>query len=204
MIDKPVGRGAHDLVVAFLASDPSDDLFRPLLHTKLPLPRSTRWDEAVHTALSGTWMAPLWESGRLPLTALGALKAEARVIHRQLVPVWRRNTRHGRVLSLDAALGEGLSLYDLVASDVDQLSRISDGVFEDERLNAVLRGLDPAERSAVFAYAEGEGTTWTEAAAAAGATDPEAFGERVRRKTKRLAAEQRRRFGQRLSPPRSI
>ncbi|MFD5015372.1 hypothetical protein [Streptomyces chartreusis] len=66
-------------------------------------------------------------------------------------------------------------------------------MFEDERLNAVLRGLDPAERQVVFAYAEGEGTTWTEAAAAVGANDPDAFGERVRRKAKRLAAEQARR-----------
>ncbi|WP_055524776.1 hypothetical protein [Streptomyces graminilatus] len=76
-------------------------------------------------------------------------------------------------------------------------------MFEDERLNAVLRGLTPAERVVVFAYTEGEGTTWTEAAAVVGATDPEAFGERVRRKAKRLAAEQTRRSAQRLSPPRS-
>jgi hypothetical protein len=43
----------------------------------------------------------------------------------------------------------------------------------------------------------GEGTTWAEAATSAGAPDPEAFGERVRRKAKRLAAEQRRRAAQR-------
>lgn len=66
------------------------------------------------------------------------------------------------------------------------------GVYEDERLNAVPRGLDPAERQVVFAYAAANGTTWTEAAAAAGAMDPDAFGERVR-KAKRLASEQRRR-----------
>ena len=120
------------------------------------------------------------------------VRAEARALHRQLVPVWRRRNRHGRVLSLDADLG-GVCLYDLVASHVDYLTYTECGVFEDERLNALLRALTPAERQTVWAYAEDDGTTWTEAAAVAGAPDPTAFGERVRRKTKRLAAEQRRR-----------
>ncbi|MEV5879967.1 hypothetical protein AB0L75_38310 [Streptomyces sp. NPDC052101] len=163
----------------------------------LVVPRSERWREAVSTALIGSWCDPLWQTGQLSSTALGALKAEARVVHRQLVPLWRRRTRHGRVLSLDASLGDGLSLYDLVATDVDLLARTADGVFEDERLNRVLHGLTENERQTVFAYAEGEGTTWTEAAVYASATDPEAFGERVRRKAKRLAAEQRRRAEQR-------
>lgn len=70
-------------------------------------------------------------------------------------------------------------------------------MFEDERLNAVIRGLAPAEQRVVFAYAEGEGTTWTEAAASTNATAPAAFGDRVRRKAQRLAAEQRRRLTQR-------
>lgn len=64
-------------------------------------------------------------------------------------------------------------------------------------LTALGDGLAPAERTVVFAYAEGKGTTWTEAATYASAEEPEAFGERVRRKAKRLAAEQRRRAEQR-------
>ncbi|MFC8660705.1 hypothetical protein [Streptomyces sp. NPDC057199] len=168
----------------------------------LLVPRSERWREALSTALMGTWCEALTISGgQLPVTAVGVLKAEARVVHRQLVPVWRRRTRHGRVLSLDAALADGLSLYDLVAADVDLLERVTGGVCEDERLNAVLRGLDSAECDVVLALAAQEGTTWAEAASAAGAADPEAFGERVRRKTKRLAAEQRRRTGLRNGSP---
>lgn len=124
-------------------------------------------------------------------------------MHRQLVPVWKRRTRHGRVLSLDADLGDGLSLHDLVAADIDLLARAASGVFEDERLNTVLRGLATDERQVVFAYAEGEGSTWTEAAAHLGAAEPEAFGERVRRKAKRLAAEQQRRAAQ-LLPVRPV
>ncbi|MFD5848163.1 hypothetical protein [Streptomyces chartreusis] len=176
-------------VAGGVASEPMLDEFAA---RALSLPRSPRWREAVETALIGGWDSELWDTGYLPPSALGALKAEARTVHRQLMPVWRRRTRHGRVLSLDADLG-GLSLYELVAADVDLLAHTAGGVFEDDRLNRVLRGLDPAERAVVFAYAEGEGTTWTEAATAAGATDPAALGERVRRKAKRIAAEQARR-----------
>ncbi|MEU0896752.1 hypothetical protein [Streptomyces massasporeus] len=162
----------------------------------LVVPRSERWREAVTTASLGSWCEAFFETGHLSTTALGALKAEARAVHRQLVPVWRRRTRHGRVLSLDADLG-GLSLYDLVAADVDLLAHTTGGVFDDERLNTVLRSINPAERAVVFAYAEDDARTWTEAATAAGANEPEAFGERVRRKTRRLAAEHTRRMAQR-------
>ncbi|WP_162948070.1 hypothetical protein [Streptomyces europaeiscabiei] len=162
----------------------------------LVVARSARRREAISTALLGDWSTSLWTVGHLPLAAFSSLKTDIDEVHRQLVPLWRRRTRHGRVLSLDAALGDGLSLHDLVAADVDLLARVTDGVYEDERLNRVLRSLCPAERLAVLAYAEGDGTTWTEAAAITGAADPDAFGERVRRKVKRLAAEQRRRIAQ--------
>ncbi|MFF0001421.1 hypothetical protein [Streptomyces avermitilis] len=100
------------------------------------------------------------------------------------------------MLSLDVDLGDGLSLHDLFAADIDLVTHTThttDRVFDDERLNTVLHKLTPDERQVVLAHAEGEGTTWTEAAAVAGATDPAALGERVRRKSKRLAAEQTRR-----------
>ncbi|WP_405966043.1 hypothetical protein OG613_43820 (plasmid) [Streptomyces sp. NBC_00015] len=180
----------------------SEEIFDKLLTGVLVLPRSERWREAVSTALVGDWAAPLFHTGHLPYSALGALKAEARTVHRQLVPVWRRRTRHGRVLSLDAALGDGLSLHDLVVADVDYLAHTAGGVFEEERLNTVLRALTPDERRVALAIAYGEGRTWTEAAAAAGAADPKAFGERVRRKAQRQAAEQRRRLAQRSAGPR--
>lgn len=160
----------------------------------LGLPRGERWREAVSTALLGGWCDPLLATGELPATAVGALKAEARQVHRQLVPLWRRGQRHGRVLSLDAALGDGLSLHNLVATEVDFLAHTAGGVFEDERLNRVLRALTPAERQVVLAYAAGDGTTWTEAAAHTGAPNPAAFGESVRCKTKRLRDEQARRI----------
>ncbi|WP_328974216.1 hypothetical protein [Streptomyces canus] len=167
----------------------------------LALPRGPQWRMAMSNALLGDgWCDPLLRTGRLHLTALGALKAEARTEHRNLVPVWRRRTKHGRVLSLDAPLGDGLSLYDLVAVKANYAAHEAGG-FDDERLDSLLGVLDPMEQQVVYAYAEGEGTTWSEAAAAAGASDPEAFGERVRRKARRLAAEQNRRAAQRRTDP---
>ncbi|MGW7256761.1 hypothetical protein [Streptomyces sp. NPDC054834] len=205
----PVGSGSEDLSAAIkVRRDVSEGANEPNLLPEaldgvakdiLILPRSERWREAVSTALLGDWISPLFRTGHLPTAALSTLRAEARLLHRQLVPVWRRRTRHGRVLSLDAELGEGLSLHDLIAAhiDVDLLTLTASGVFDDERLNALLRGMSRAEQRVVFAYAAGAGSTWAEAAAAAGAADPEAFGERVRRKAKRLAAEQQRRLTQR-------
>ncbi|MER5218366.1 hypothetical protein ABT063_49785 [Streptomyces sp. NPDC002838] len=161
----------------------------------LAVPSSARWREAISTAVIGSsWCAGLLSTGHLPATALGALKAEARTLHRQLVPLWRRRTRHGRVLSLDADLG-GLSLHDLVCVHTDLLTHTAGGVFEDQRLNSVLRRLNAAEQQVVFAFAAEEGATWAEAAAATGADNPGGLGERVRRKVKRLAAEHERRAG---------
>ncbi|MEU1516257.1 hypothetical protein ABZ490_29660 [Streptomyces sp. NPDC005811] len=166
----------------------------------LALPRDERWREAVTMPLL-TLSHDLFSTGYVPSSALGAARADTRAQHRQLTPLWRRRTRHGRVLSLDAPIGDGLSLYNLVVADLDRLTHTAGGVVEDERLNTVLRGLDPAERAVVFAYAEGAGATWTEAAAAVGSANPDAFGERVRRKAKRLAAEQRRRTEQCRTAP---
>lgn len=126
----------------------------------LTVPRSSQWAEAISTALLGSWADPLVVTGRLSDTAIGALRADARSLHRSLAPIWRRGTKHGRVLSLDASLGDGLSLYDLVAADIDLLARTLGGVFADERLNRVLRALEPDEQQVVFAYAEDGGTTW--------------------------------------------
>lgn len=180
VIEPELGRPARALVDDFSAK-------------VLAVPCGERWSEAVSTALVGSWADPLVYTGRLTDTAIGALRAEVRAVHRNLAPLWRRRTRHGRVLSLDASLGAGLSLYDLVAADIDLLARTRDGVFVDERLNQVLRALTEEERQVVFAYAEDGGSTWMDAAESCGAADPVGFGERVRRKIKRLGAEQARR-----------
>ncbi|MFC7264804.1 hypothetical protein [Streptomyces lutosisoli] len=69
------------------------------------------------------------------------------------------------MLPLIAELGDGVPLYDLVTTEVDRLAHTAGQVFENERLNIVMRGLDAADRLVVFAYAEGEAIIWTETAA---------------------------------------
>ncbi len=163
--------------------------------------RGLRWREAVSTALLGDWAAPLDRVGSLGPEAFARLKAEAEQIHRQLLPLWRRRTRGSRLLLLDTPFGDGLSLYDLLAGCPDPQPSALDSTPDDARLAAVLHALRPQEREVVFARAQPGVATWAEAAWLAGATDPTAVGERVRRKVRRLAAEQQRRRARLHSHP---
>ncbi|WP_432184924.1 hypothetical protein [Streptomyces tendae] len=171
----------HDYLVEAFAAD------------VLGLARSARWREAVSTALLGDWVEPLFSGQRLDDAAVTRLRAEARITHRHLVPLWRRRTRHGRVLLLDTPLGDGLSLHDLASGITDTEAPLLGYDPEDARLAALIRALRPAERAAALAWADPHVRSWTEAAQQAGVDDPMAFGERVRRKCRRLAAELARR-----------
>ncbi|MET8629623.1 hypothetical protein ABZW30_38840 [Kitasatospora sp. NPDC004669] len=146
------------------------------------------WSEPVATALLGDWAGPLFTKGRLTPDALRQLRSEARAIHRQLTPVWRRKVNRSRLLLLDTPLGDGLTLYDLVPGQAAADDNTAENGFEDRRLTAILAALTPAERAVTLALANPGVTTWAEAAAAARAPQPDAVGERVRRKVKRLAS----------------
>jgi hypothetical protein len=124
--------------------------------------RSTRWGEAVSTALMGDWTRSLDEHGRLQPEALGQLRAEARTLHRQLVPLWRRRVRRSRLLLLDAPLGDGLCLYDLVTDRANLSDALLGTAIHDDRLVRIVQHLTPEERLVVVALATGDGTTWTE------------------------------------------
>ncbi|MER8188165.1 hypothetical protein [Kitasatospora sp. NPDC094015] len=171
----------------------TDVLVRGLLTHSLCLPTSARWEQAAGDALLGDWVAPLTTDGRLSPLAVGALKAEVRSIHRQLVPLWRRGTRHGRTLSLDIPIGNGLSLYEVLASRPSATELAAAGEPDDPRLAALLRALTPEEGRVVRAWAQRGIATWADAAWSAGAADPQTAGERVRRKVRYLVVEQDRR-----------
>ncbi|MFD0449430.1 hypothetical protein ACFQ10_54940 [Streptomyces indonesiensis] len=144
------------------------------------------WNEPVSTALLGNWANPLYDQGHLTPDALKKLKSEAKVIHRQLTPVWRRKTGQKRLLLLDTPLGDGLTLYDLVPGQAAADTGV-EASFDDPRLTEILEALSPAERAVTLALAHPGVTTWAEAARAAGAAQPAIQGEKVRRKVKRLA-----------------
>ncbi|MFI9649943.1 hypothetical protein ACIHAA_27125 [Streptomyces sp. NPDC052040] len=165
------------------------DLVKAFATDVLGLSRHARWQEAVSTALLGDWIQPLFAGQRLDDIAVARLRTDAHTTHRHLLPVWRRRTRHGRVLLLETPLGDGLTLHDLACG----IMNAEDAPFayepDDARLAALIRALRPAERVAALAWADPDVRNWTEAARLAGADDPAVFGERVRRKCRRLAAE---------------
>lgn len=153
---------------------------------ELVLPSGPQWDQAVSAALLGDWIEPLFAGERLDKTVYSRIKTEAHTVHRQLVPLWRRRVRSTRIALLETPIGQNLTLLDLVVGDLRMDDLVFESAFDDERINAVLAQLSLTERRVAMAWAHPSIATWTQAARYAGTADPEAFGDRVRRKLKRL------------------
>lgn len=167
------------------AENPLDEFTR----RHLVLPRGPKWQEAVSSAVLDDWTLAMSGGGTsIDDAFVPVIKDDVRRIHRQLVPLWRRRIRGSRVLMLEAPLGEELTLLDLVAGELRMDDLIFETAFDDPRLASVLAGLTEAERAVAMAWAHPAIGTWTEAARFAGAAEPCACGERVRRKLKRLGA----------------
>ncbi|MFD4975329.1 hypothetical protein [Streptomyces sp. NPDC058424] len=149
-----------------------------------------RWHEAVSTALMSDWTAPLENNGRITLDVIQALRAETRTIHKQLVPLWQRGPRSSgsRLLLLDTPLGADLTLYDLIRGCLSAEDLALGARPNDPRIVRVMAQLRPEEQRVALTWAHSSVSTWAEAAFLAGASDPLAFGRRVRRKLKRLGA----------------
>lgn len=164
-------------------SNPLDDF----LQRHLVLHGGPKWREAASTALAEDWFVELPGSRTIDEVFVRSIKPDVRAIHRQLVPVWEHKIGWSRVLQLEAPLGAGgLTLLDVVAGGLRMEDLVFETAFDDPGIDAVLRGLTEDERRVAMAWAHPYADTWTEAAQLAGAADPEAFGERVRRKLKRL------------------
>ncbi|WP_328675006.1 hypothetical protein [Streptomyces sp. NBC_00343] len=116
------------------------------------------------------------------------VKREAERAHRQQQPLWERKVNGRRVSLLEAPIGDGLTLRDLVSEQEGSDAVVVDRSADDPRLEAVLGALEPDERDVVLAWAHPGIRTWADAARHARAAGPEAFGERVRRKVRRIAA----------------
>ncbi|MFJ4368898.1 hypothetical protein ACIP4S_32850 [Streptomyces chartreusis] len=155
--------------------------------------RGPRWQEAVSTVLAGDWTLPLYLGEALDVGAvLHRLASDVRRTHRQLTPLWRRKVLGVRVRLLDTPVTADLTLHDIAATVPYRRDATSE--VADARIAAVLSALRPPERAVVLAWADAGVSTWAEAAWCAGAPDPDAFGERVRRKVRRVVAEQQRRL----------
>ncbi len=152
----------------------------------IPADKTAAWREAVSTALIGDW-THLVTAGGDPLVVPRYLKREAQRAHWQQQPLWERKVRGRRVSLLEAPIGDGLTLRDLVSEYRSTESEIPTGGVDDPRLTSVLGALEPDERDVALAWAHPDVRTWTDAAQHAAAARPDAFGERVRCKLKRIA-----------------
>ncbi|MFE7236062.1 hypothetical protein ACFY3J_34075 [Streptomyces sp. NPDC001231] len=81
-----------------------------------------------------------------------------------------------------------MTLYDLIRGCPAAQDLALGARPDDPRITRVLDQLRPKEELVALMWAHPSVTTWAEAAFLAEATDPVAFGERVRRKLKRLGA----------------
>jgi hypothetical protein len=149
------------------------------------LGRWSGWSEPVSTALLGNWADPLYNEGQLAPGAVDQFLAEAKVINGQLKPIWLRQANRDRVRLLDAPLGDGMTLYDVLSGQ----SAADTGFegFDDPRLIQILDALSEGEQAVTIARSRPGVNSWPEAARVAGVPEPEVVGERVRRKVKRLA-----------------
>jgi DNA-directed RNA polymerase specialized sigma24 family protein len=152
--------------------------------------------EAVSTAL----LEEGWDAGAAvdQDLLLADLRRRAKRQARALKPIWETRLNRRYVGSLDQPAAAGSSTLMTIADQLPDPATAEDLALarehEQQRLRQVLDWLKPDEREVTSMYAEYRELTWTEAAHLAGAADPAAMGERVRRKLKRLGAEHGRRL----------
>lgn len=151
-----------------------------LITERLCLPLSEQWRDAVEMALLDGALGP----DRIDESCLDLLHTLARAERLRLAPLWRRRALGGRLVLLDEQTG--IDVTDHQSPEAVLLN----SELDDKRLSFVLGGLTDQERRLVQTWA-GLGGSWGEAASSQG-LDVRA-GERVRRKVKRLGAEQIRR-----------
>lgn len=104
-------------------------------------------------------------------------------------PEWEREIRHRFIAALDQP--------DALILSSDAPEPAGDPLLEgfEDRIEWVLRQMNPEQRAVAIAYALHTDSTWPQAARRAGAPDHEAarVGEKVRRRLKYLSAEYNRR-----------
>lgn len=164
--------------------------------TWLRLARPELWREAVEMVLLGDWVNTLGPGLADDRSLETRLRREAAIEHRRHQPVWERRVQGKRVALLEESIGVDMTLADLAIEHRTPETAVVDLEPGDGRLEAILRNLSPAQRHVVMAWAQSGVTSWPDAAWYAGAADPEAIAEKVRRKVRALVAEQKRRRAQ--------
>ncbi|MFF9483211.1 hypothetical protein [Streptomyces sp. NPDC014733] len=141
-------------------------------------------------ALLGDWVEALGQrlSGDAEIMELLHWHTERE--HRCLQPLWERKSGGRTVRLLEAPVSSEVSVRDVVSDDRRPENGLLHGEVDEGRVLAVLAELTPTERAVAMAYGA-QRVTWAQAAALSGADDPDAFGNRVRRKLRRLGLRHR-------------
>ncbi|MFJ8969991.1 hypothetical protein ACIRJ3_37695 [Streptomyces anulatus] len=163
-----------------------DEFSRTWLHLGHP----QAWREAVEMALLGDWVGALGRHLRRDAEIMELLHRHTQREHRSLQPLWERKSGGRTVRLLEAPVASGVSLRDVIADGGRPEDGLLRGEMEDPRVLAVLADLAPSEKAVAMAYST-QRMTWSQAAALGGAGDPDAFGNRVRRKLRRLGLRHR-------------
>ncbi|MEW2079144.1 hypothetical protein AB0941_37150 [Streptomyces sp. NPDC013433] len=184
---RAVGIPVPDVVRAMNAREAARTGDRAALRTFVSegLGRWSGWSEPVSTALLGNWADSLYNEGQLSPGAVDQFLAEVRVINGQLKPIWLRHANRERVRLLDAPLGDGMTLYDVLSGQ--PAADTSFEGFDDPRLIEIVDALSEEDQAVTIARSRPGVNSWPEAARVAGVPQPEVVGEQVRRKVKRLA-----------------
>jgi hypothetical protein len=186
-------KAALDARAAVLRGD--DGPVTRFIRNWLDLRASPERIEAVSAAL----LEEGWDAGipDNPAYLIADLRKRTVRQGRVLRPIWETQLNRRPVGMLDEPVrtsnGTLLTAADLVPGAQPPEDLVLASELEERRLRRVLDRLKPDELRVTNVYAQRSELTWAEAARIAGAADPAAVGERIRRKLKRLGAEDERR-----------
>ncbi|MCI3240889.1 hypothetical protein [Streptomyces spinosisporus] len=143
-----------------------------------------QWREAVEMALLGDWVHQLGRAVRDDPGVMELLRRDTQREHRRLQPLWERKVNGRRTNLLSQPVGTDLTLHDLLIESHTPESEALRGELEDSRISTVLRHLTSDEARVAATWAEVSDISWHQAALHAGLVAT--YGERVRRRLKRL------------------
>ncbi|WP_052758111.1 hypothetical protein [Streptomyces yangpuensis] len=146
-----------------------------------------RWRDAVEIALLGDWVDQLGAGTAHDPVITRLLQGHSKREHKQLQPLWERRTRGRRTALLSQPLSQTTTVADLLTEYRTPESEALWAELSDHRVTAVLRALSSEEGAVARRWAE-SGEAWSDAAVDAGMAT--SYGERVRRKLRRLGARQ--------------
>lgn len=142
-----------------------------------------RWREAVEMALLGDWVELLGTFTATDDRIMNLIQQHADAQHCHLQPLWERRARGKRTVLLGQRVDETRTLGDLLVEHRTPEQELLSRELSDDRIVSVLKAMRSEEQAIALAWAA-HCDTWAETAKEL--SHEQRFGERVRRKLKRL------------------